>query len=211
MKKLLEGYERFRAKAWPEHSREFELLARNGQAPESLVVTCVDSRVDPAMIFDAGPGAMLTVRNVANLVPPYTPDDTHHATSAALEFGVRVLEVKHVIVLGHALCGGVKSLLEEAAVDRAHEFIRPWMSIAATARERALRAGPEERQQCCEHEVIKVSLANLMTFPWVAERVAKGTLKLHGAWFDIRNGGMAVLQTNGSFTVVEADGQSAAG
>src|SRR5579871_2033867 len=136
MKNLIEGYQRFRAKGWPEQSSVFESLARNGQSPESLVVTCVDSRVDPAMIFDAGPGAMLTVRNVANLVPPYAPDSTYHGTSAAVEFGVRVLEVKHVIVLGHGLCGGVKALLENKP-DDALEFIATWMSIAKPARERA--------------------------------------------------------------------------
>lgn len=201
MQTLLAGYRRFRTHVWPERRSEFESLARNGQAPDSLVVTCVDSRVDPAMIFDAAPGQMLTVRNVANLVPPYTPDDTHHATSAALEFGVRVLEVNHIIVLGHGLCGGVKSLLENAA-DDSHEFIRPWMSIAAPARMRAMGAQiGEDRQRRCEHEVIKISLANLVTFPWVAERVTAGKLKLHGAWFDLNNGNLSILQPDGSFSV----------
>lgn len=203
MKRLLAGYERFRAKGWPEHSTEFETLARNGQAPESLVITCVDSRVDPAMIFDAGPGEMLTVRNVANLVPPYAPDAAYHGTSAAVEFGVRVLEVRHVIVMGHALCGGVKSLLDEKP-DRTHEFIAPWMSIAAPARARALHSeNPGDRQRSCEFEVIRISLANLMTFPWLAERVSAGRLKLHGAWFDIRNGTLMVLRPDGSFAAPE--------
>lgn len=162
------------------------------------MVTCVDSRVDPAMIFDAEPGQMLTVRNVANLVPPYTPDDTHHATSAALEFGVRVLKVRHVIVLGHGLCGGVNSLIENAAEDK-HEFIRPWMSIAQSARTLALQAPPEERRLCGELEVIRISLANLMTFPWIASRVKDGDLKLHGAWFDIANGELLVMQPDQTF------------
>lgn len=199
MKRLLAGYQRFRARGWPEQSAVFESLARNGQAPESLVVTCVDSRIDPAMIFDAAPGEMLTVRNVANLVPPYAPDAMYHGTSAAVEFGVRVLEVKHLIVLGHGLCGGVKSLLQDTP-DKAHEFIAPWMSIAAPARERALRvAEPDNRQRCCEHEVVKVSLANLMTFPWIAERVSNAKVKLHGAWFDIERGELMVLQPDGRF------------
>ncbi len=152
------------------------------------------------MIFDAAPGEMLTVRNVANLVPPYAPDAAYHGTSAALEFGVRVLEVPHLMVLGHGLCGGVRALLE-GAPDNAHEFVTPWMSIAWPAkRVCALRgSSPEVRQQCCEHEVIKVSLANLMTFPWVAERVATGKLELHGAWFDIRSGELLILRTDGSF------------
>lgn len=201
MQRLLDGYRRFHTTTWLEHSGRFETLAKNGQAPDSLVVTCVDSRVDPAMIFDAAPGEMLTVRNVANLVPPYTPDDTHHATSAALEFGVRVLQVRHVIVLGHALCGGVLSLLENTADDK-YEFIRPWMSIAEPARARALQAPAADRRRRGEHEVIRVSLDNLMTFPWIASRVAEGKLKLHGAWFDIANGKMQVMQPDRSFAPV---------
>ena len=204
MKKLLEGYSRFREKGWPEQSAVFETLARDGQSPECLVVTCVDSRVDPAMIFDAPPGQMLTVRNVANLIPPYEPDAAYHGTSAALEFGVRVLEVKHVIVLGHGLCGGVKSLLESKP-DRAHEFIATWMSIAEPARRLALQSGNAgDRQRCCEHEVIKVSIANLMTFPWVADRVRSGELKLHGAWFDIANGELMTLRPDGTFSLPHA-------
>lgn len=201
MKKLLEGYQRFREKGWPEQSTVFESLARNGQSPDSLVITCVDSRVDPAMIFDAGPGEMLTVRNVANLVPPYAPDSAYHGTSAAVEFGVRVLEVKHVIVLGHGLCGGVKSLLVNQP-DNAHEFIATWMSIAGPARDRAMQlTGDAERQRRCEHEVIRVSIANLLTFPWVTERVKAAKLKLHGAWFDIEKGELMVLQPDGTFAL----------
>ena len=179
--------------------RAFERLARDGQAPKALVIACIDSRVDPAMIFDTAPGETLTVRNVANLVPPYAPDAAYHGTSAALEFGVRVLEAPHLMVLGHGVCGGVRALLD-GAPDNAHEFVAPWMSIASPARVRAMRcSSPEERQQCCEHEVIKVSLANLMTFPWIAKRVAAGKLELHGAWFDIHTGVLLTLQPDGSF------------
>jgi carbonic anhydrase len=205
MKELLAGYERFRANGWPEQRRVFESLATNGQSPKALVVACVDSRVEPAMIFDTEPGAMLTVRNVANLVPPFAPDSAYHGTSAALEFGVRVLSVPHLIVLGHSLCGGVQALLE-GAPDNAHEFIAPWMSMAEAARRRALRCTPvEERRQCCEQEVIKVSLHNLMTFPWISERASAGELALHGAWFDIRTGVLMMLQPDGSFAPVGRD------
>lgn len=199
MDKLLDGYRRFRAHGWPQKRQEFETLADKGQSPKALVVACIDSRVDPAMIFDAGPGEMLTVRNVANLVPPYGPDATFHGTSAALEFGVRVLEVQHIIVLGHGLCGGVKALVEGAPVE-ANEFVVPWMSLARPACERAIRNGSGNNvQQRCEFEVVKVSLANLMTFPWVADRVDRGTLKLHGAWFDVRFGELMLLQPDGTF------------
>jgi carbonic anhydrase len=199
MKRLLDGYRRFRARAWPEQQRAFESLADDGQAPKALILACVDSRIDPAMIFDAAPGEMLTVRNVANLVPPYAPDAAYHGTSAALEFGVRVLGIPHVIVLGHGLCGGVRALLE-GAPDNAHEFVAPWMSMALPARGRAMGCpSAEERQLRCEYEVIKISLTNLMTFPWIAERVAAGSLKLHGAWFGIRTGELTILQPDGSF------------
>jgi carbonic anhydrase len=159
----------------------------------------VDSRVDPTRIFDTRPGEMLTIRNVANLVPPYAPDSSYHGTSAALEFGVRVLEIPHIIVMGHGLCGGVKTLLEGAPVEGL-EFIAPWMSIAKDACAHAMGSGTmEERQRNCEYESVKVSLANLMSFPWIARRVAAGKLKLHGAWFDIRIGELMVLGPDGRF------------
>jgi carbonic anhydrase len=199
MKTLLEGYRRFRTTGWPEQRRLYESLADRGQAPKALVVACIDSRVDPGRIFDAAPGEILTLRNVANLVPPYAPDPAYHGTSSALEFGVRVLEIPHVVVLGHGLCGGVRALLEDPP-DTSLEFITPWMSIAEPARIRALdREAMAERQKCCELEIVKVSLANLMTFPWIAARVAAGKLMLHGAWFDVRCGELMVLQGDGSF------------
>jgi carbonic anhydrase len=196
---LIEGYRRFRAQGWPERRRLFEQLAADGQKPRALVLACVDSRVDPAMIFDAAPGEMLTVRNVANLVPPYMPDSAYHGTSAALEFGVRVLEVPDLIVLGHGMCGGVRVLLD-GAIAGADDFVIPWMSNAEPARRRALLCDtPEQRQHCCELEVVKVSLANLLTFPWIAARVADGRLRLHGAWFAIHSGLLTLLQPDGSF------------
>jgi carbonic anhydrase len=199
MQKLLNGYRRFRANGWPDQRRLFESLATEGQRPKALVVACVDSRVDPAMIFDAAPGEMLTVRNVANLVPPYAPDAAYHGTSAALEFGVRVLEIPHLIVLGHGLCGGVQALLKGAPLG-AKEFVGPWMSLAEPARLLSEKfAPPEQRQQYLELEVVKTSLTNLMTFPWIAERTASGDLALHGAWFDIRIGELMMLQSDGTF------------
>ncbi|MDQ2775577.1 MAG: carbonic anhydrase [Acidobacteriota bacterium] len=199
MEELIAGYRRFRATGWPERRKLFESLAEDGQRPKALVLACVDSRVDPAMIFDAGPGELLTVRNVANLVPPYEPDSAYHGTSAALEFGVRVLEIPDLIVLGHGMCGGVKALLE-GAPEEARDFVGPWMSIAEAARFRTEGcSSAEERQQSCEYEVIKVSLANLMTFPWIAERVAAGKLVLHGAWFAIHSGLLMTLRPDGSF------------
>jgi carbonic anhydrase len=204
MQRLLDGYARFRAKNWPERRKAFESLANNGQSPKALVVACIDSRVDPAMIFDAAPGEMLTLRNVANLVPPYAPDAAYHGTSAALEFGLCVLEVPHIIVLGHGLCAGVRALLD-GPPDTAQEFVAPWMSIASPAREHALEAPLAERQQCGEFEVVKVSLTNLMSFPWVVERVRSGKLQLHGAWFDIHSGVLMTMQPDGTFMPVLSD------
>jgi carbonic anhydrase len=198
---LLAGYRRFRARRWPEQRQRFEMLADQGQSPQALVLACVDSRADPATIFDTVPGQILTVRNVANLVPPYAPDIAHHGTSAALEFAVRVLAIPEIMVLGHGLCGGVRVLLEGAPPE-AQDFVGPWMSTAAGARARALTCERvEERQQRCEQEVIKLSLANLLTFPWIAERVADGRLILHGAWFAIRSGTLLLLQPDGTFKV----------
>jgi len=196
---LLQGYRRFRERGWPAQRPVLQALADEGQRPKALVISCVDSRVDPAVIFDTAPGEMLTVRNVANLVPPYAPDVAYHGTSAALEFGVRVLGVLHVVVLGHELCGGVHALLE-GAPENARDFISPWMAMAASARERALRCtSPGERRRCAEEDVVKVSLANLMTFPWIAGPVRAGELKLHGAWFSIRTGELMTLRKDGTF------------
>lgn len=202
MDQLIEGYRRFRETGWPERRRMFESLARDGQRPDALVIGCVDSRVDPSAIFDAAPGQMLTMRNVANLVPPYAPDAAYHGTSAALEFAVRVLEVPHLVVLGHGQCGGIQALLR-GAPKMARDFVAPWMGIAAPARARALLCDtPDAQQRCLEHEGIKLSLGNLMTFPWIAERVGDGSLHLHGAWFAIHTGVLQVLQPDGTFAAV---------
>ncbi len=164
-----------------------------------MVIACVDSRVDPAVIFDTAPGQLLTIRNVANLVPPYAPDAAYHGTSAALEFGIRVLQIPHLVVLGHGQCGGVRRLLRRRP-GRGRDFVAQWMSIAEPARRAALACDdPEARERCCEHAVVRVSLANLRSFPWIAAREAAGTLQLHGAWFAIRTGSLLLLQPDGAF------------
>jgi carbonic anhydrase len=156
------------------------------------------------MIFDAGPGELFVVRNVANLVPPFAPDKAYHGTSAALEFAVRILEVPDILVMGHAMCGGVRALLEGAPAG-ASDFIAPWIGLAAAARDRALvRTDILDRQLCCEQETIRLSLENLLTFPWIASRLAAGTLRLHGAHFDIRAGELSVLDDVGCFVTVPA-------
>lgn len=198
MDSLIAGYRRFRAETWPRERARFEALAERGQRPRSMVIACSDSRVDPQMIFSAAPGELFILRNVANLVPPYAPDATCHGTSAAVEFGVRVLGVERIIVMGHALCGGIRALLDGAPPE-AQDFVAGWMGIAQRARAVALRCDtPEQQQEAGEHEAVRISLANLMTFPWVAEAVAAGRLSLHGAHFGVATGRLVIVPAEGA-------------
>ncbi|HEY5608696.1 MAG TPA: carbonic anhydrase [Alphaproteobacteria bacterium] len=202
MDRLIEGHRRFRAQTWPSERARYQDLAQKGQRPETLVVACSDSRVDPQTVFGAGPGELFVVRNVAGLVPLYRPDAGYHGTSAALEYGVRVLKVARIVVLGHAQCGGVQAMVEGAPRE-ARDFVKPWMEIAASV----LQAVPQhvqsdDRLRRCEMEVVRLSLANLATFPWIAEAVAAGRLTLHGFLFDIRSGVLMQLQGDGFVAVV---------
>lgn len=197
MDALIEGYRRFRAETWPQQRARFEALAARGQRPPAMVIACSDSRVDPQMIFSAAPGELFVLRNVANLVPPYMPDAAFHGTSAAVEFAVRVLGVDRIVVMGHALCGGIRAVLEGVPPD-AGDFVAGWVEIAGRARDVALRCDvPEQRQEVAEHEAVRISLANLMTFPWVAERVADGRLTLHGAHFGVATGQLVLVPAEG--------------
>jgi carbonic anhydrase len=196
---LVDGYQRFRREQWPERRRLFERLADAGQQPRAMVISCADSRVDPGMIFDAGPGELFVVRNVAALVPPYAPDSAYHGTSAALEFGVRVLGVRDVVVMGHGMCGGIRALLEGTPPE-ASDFVAGWISIADRIRQRVGAADPgPDRQLLGEFEAVKLSLHNLLGFPWIAERQDERRLRLHGAHFDIRTGVLSLLQPDGRF------------
>ena len=204
MEDLIAGYRRFRAETWARERDRFEALAERGQRPRAMVVACSDSRVDPQMVFSAAPGELFVVRNVANLVPPYAPDAAYHGTSAALEFGVRVLGVRHLIVLGHALCGGVRAMLD-GMPPGTEDFVAPWMGIAGEARARALRCEPgsdDARQEAGEQETVRLSLENLLTFPWVRDAVEAGRLHLHGGHFDIRSGTLSMLGEAGGFAPV---------
>ena len=202
MQRLIDGYRTFRSTTWPERRAIHEVLAASGQKPRALVIACADSRVDPAAIFDAGPGELFVVRNVANLVPPFAPDGATHGTSAALEFAVRGLEVPDIIVMGHAMCGGVHALLNGTPNPSWH-FLGSWIDLAADVRTRVLACtSAEAGQQMAEYECVKQSLANLMTFPWIKDAVRAGTLALHGTYFDIRTGVLECLATDGTFTPV---------
>jgi carbonic anhydrase len=204
MERLINGFRRFHRTYYQDHREVFDALALNGQSPRAMVIACSDSRADPQLIFGSPPGEMFVVRNVANLVPPYAPDADHHGTSAALEFAVHALSVEHIIVMGHTHCGGVDALLKQPEIPGG-DFISNWMSIAQPARERALAATqgrPEDAQRTCEHETIKVSLANLKTFPWIRERVERGDLALHGWHFDLETGNLLRLGSEGAFEPV---------
>jgi carbonic anhydrase len=199
MDKLLEGYRRFHQTYYQQNRKIFSELAQ-GQAPKVMVISCCDSRVSPLLIFHAAPGEIFTLRNVASLVPPYVPDGTAHSTSAAIEYAVTSLKVSHVVVLAHAGCGGVKALLSA----QRGTFIGPWIDLAKPAREKAISAigifNPAALQRRCEYETVKLSLENLMSFPWVQERVAAGDLQLHGCYFDIEGGELLMLDsTTGEF------------
>jgi carbonic anhydrase len=200
MQRLISGYRQFREETWPQQRARFEELAAQGQRPRRMIIACSDSRVDPGVIFSAGPGELFVVRNVANLVPPYMPDEKFHGTSAAVEFGVRVLGVEVLMVLGHALCGGIRAVLEGVPPE-AEDFVADWIAIAEGAREAALRCDvPEQRQEAAEHEAVRISLANLMTFPFVREAVEARRLELHGAHFGVATGRLMVLdEASGEF------------
>lgn len=203
---LIEGFRRFREQHFAEDDALYRQLVSEGQTPKTLVVACCDSRVDPALVLDCAPGDLFVIRNVANLVPPAESRlGGRHGTSAALDYAVRTLNVEHIIVLGHAHCGGIRALLTSGGSDAPESFINSWMRLADEARISVLHDFPkaplEIQLEACEQRAILGSLDNLMTFDWIRERVEAGTLALHGWYFDIRNGRLlSYSTTNQQFT-----------
>ena len=190
--KFLTGFERFQEKYFAGDDSVF-LRLRQGQSPKALVISCCDSRADPGMLMGAGPGDIFVVRNVANLVPPYRNGAEMPGIRADIEFAVKGLSVEHIIILGHSGCGGIRALMDgEGVTAHNFEFIGTWVSIAQTVRERVKRelAGEPDAVQtrACEQGAIQLSLGNLMSFPWIRERVGAGSLALHGWYFDIDAG-----------------------
>ncbi len=189
---FLAGFERFQAKYFDGEESLFARL-RLGQSPRVLVISCCDSRVDPAMLTGADPGDMFVVRNVANLVPPYRNGAEMPGIRADIEFAVKGLNVEQIIILGHRSCGGIQALMDgEGITENNYEFIGTWVAIARQARDRVLRelpgAAPAVQAKACEQWAISLSLDNLMSFPWIRERVEAGKLALHGWYFDIESG-----------------------
>lgn len=191
---LIAGVERFQTKYFGEERSLFSQLSKS-QQPRSLVISCCDSRVDPAILTGADPGDLFIVRNVANLVPPYRNEAEAPGIRAALEFAIKGLEVEHIIVLGHSSCGGIQALMsDETITNNYYEFIGAWVNIAKRAKEKVLRELPEEppaiQARACEQASILVSLENLLSFPWIRERVDQRKLTLHGWYFDIDTGSL---------------------
>lgn len=193
IQKLIDGNKKFRERYFIKESSFFEDLVEQGQRPKIMVVACSDSRVDPATIFNCKPGELFTIRNIANLVPPFEQNDTYHGTSAALEFGTRFLEVEHIIIIGHSCCGGIQALVENnpAIFNDSKSFIAHWMEIARDARNEAVDEHEKtgaDLKQLCEHYSLINSLANLLSFSWIKQRVQSGTLALHAWYFDLTTG-----------------------
>lgn len=205
-KQLISGYRTFEAHRLPTEQSRYHELSDSGQSPEVMVIGCCDSRVSPEVIFDAGPGELFVVRNVANLVPPYAPDNEAHGVSSALEFAVQVLKVKHIVVLGHAQCGGIKALIEHPAPLSPSDFIGKWMSLLShTLDGEERKPGESDRDFAAriEKKAVTTSLDNLMTFPCVRIQVERGKMQLHGAYFGVAHGSLSILdRATGEFQTV---------
>jgi len=207
--RLIDGYRAFLYGRLPLEQSRFRELSEHGQSPEVMVIGCADSRVSPEVIFNARPCELFVVRNVANLVPPYAPDGRAHGVSAALEFGVAALKVKHIVVLGHAQCGGVRAFAEDAEPLTPGDFIGQWMSLMAPA---AAKVGPRgdlpmaDYVTRLEHANIANSLDNLLTFPRLRERVEAGDIATHGAYFGVATGKLSVRDpASGEFKPIAAE------
>ncbi|MBM3116955.1 carbonic anhydrase [Jeongeupia naejangsanensis] len=205
IEKFIGGFRRFQHKYFGEDTKLFESLKRR-QKPKTLLIGCSDSRVDPAILTDCDPGDLFVVRNVANLVPPFETGGQYHGVSAAIEYAVKSLKVRQIVVMGHSACGGIGALMAGDDASNETDFIGSWVSIANPAKQQVLAEldykSPEAQVRACELAAIIVSLDNLMSFPFVAERVAAGELALIGWYFDIQQG--ALFQFNPDVNAFEA-------
>ncbi|MCP1199239.1 carbonic anhydrase [Notoacmeibacter sp. MSK16QG-6] len=195
---LAQGYAAFMRGRFSFETERYRKLAEEGQKPSTLVIACCDSRAAPEVIFNSAPGEIFVIRNVANLVPPYAPDDDYHSTSAALEFAVQALRVQHILVMGHGRCGGIAAKLNPSEPLSPGDFIGKWIGLleepAEQVRARAIE-DETERQTALERTAVKHSIRNLRTFPCVDQLEKRGKLSLHGGWFDISTGELWTLNT----------------
>lgn len=205
LQSLIEGYRQFREQYVGKQYGAYRVWASKAQQPRVMMISCSDSRVNPAILTHAGLGEVFMVNNVANLVPPYKEGkDTHHSTSSALEYALTELHVEDIIILGHSGCGGIKALMQgrAASATGAYSFIGPWVEIAAKAKEKILNDYPdssEAEQECyCEKEALLISMENLKTFPWVKAAIAEEALNIHAWYFDIQSGDLFRHDGDGS-------------
>lgn len=213
IEKLLKGYAQYLDGYYRENQDYLVELGQQGQSPKIAVIACCDSRVDPAVITNSAPGELFVIRNVANLVPPCEGQKTGswHGTSAAIQYAVCNLAVEHLIVLGHANCGGIRSLLEQSDLGSEGDgFIGAWMSIVKQAQRQVLDdaalATLDEQARACEKQAVTISLSNLMTFPWIKDRVDAGSLSLHGWHYNLVSGQLLSVAAAGEWEPVVAGG-----
>ena len=195
-RRLLEGYRTFTSQRLPAEQSRYRELSERGQSPEVMVIGCCDSRVSPEVIFDAGPGELFVVRNIANLVPVYQPDNGAHGVSAALEYAITVLRIKHIVVLGHAQCGGIRAFIDKIEPLSPGDFIGKWMTMFIKPGETVSQRDHETMADFTiriEKAAVFRSLENLMTFPFVRTLAERGEIKLHGAYFGVKEGSLFVL------------------
>ncbi|HZW61088.1 MAG TPA: carbonic anhydrase [Candidatus Babeliales bacterium] len=208
--KLIDGNKKFRKKFFNEKNTLFDELVSQGQKPKFMVIACCDSRVDPAIIFNCQPGELFTIRNIANLVPPCENADSYHGTSAALEFGTRFLEVKHIIVFGHTYCGGIQSLFTKQVFEKnAHGFIGKWMELARPAYDKVstehAHESVEKKMILCSQYALINSLNNVQSFPWIQERVDNQSLFLHAWYFDLDTGSIHIYDKHNGIWMVPTE------
>jgi len=206
-KRLIKGYQDFRAGDYPEQKALYEKLGTNGQDPDIMLIACCDSRADPSDIFDAYPGEMFVVRNVANIVPPLDESGGYHGTSSAIEYAVKVLSVESIVVMGHESCGGIQGCLDGMGHDPDAGYVGKWVSLLNETRDRVLKRDLDSEELSFEMELegVRQSLTNLMTFPFVADAVKAGKLTLQGAYFSIIKARLMLSDERGAFHVVDAE------
>lgn len=183
-KKIVTGYQTFRKKYAEGDASVMQYLSHYGQKPNAMVVSCCDSRVDPALILQCDPGDLFVVRNVANIIPPYEKDEAHHGTSAALEFGIRNLHISHLILLGHSQCGGIQALLNNHHHSNQNDFVNDWVSLIKTPNSHSPDHDLDDYAKSALHQ----SHQNCLTFPWIKEKIQEKKLMIHLWFFDIKTG-----------------------
>jgi len=181
LEEMLKGYHTFREKYATGDNALMQQLSYHGQKPKAMLVSCCDSRVDPALLLQCEPGDLFITRNVANIVPPFESDTGHHGTSAALEFGICYLNIKHLIILGHSQCGGIHALMNQPSLKQ-NDFISRWVNVIDTL------PGKEDSVDDFAKKALHCSYQNCLTFPWIKERVEQNALWIHLWYFDIKQG-----------------------